>query len=137
MRAGMAMGRTPRILVVDDDPGFLELMRDLFAGTEGFEVITRKDWAGADELVRSVRPDVVVLDIMSGPRDPAGWYTLESLRGDPRTMHVPVIVCSASKLAFEERHRRLVGTSVPFVPKPFQLDDMVRTVEAALGRPAA
>ncbi|MFN2521235.1 MAG: two-component system response regulator [Candidatus Limnocylindria bacterium] len=128
--------RAPRILVVDDDPGFLELMRDLFAGTEGFEVITRKEWAGAAELVRSLRPDVVVLDIMSGPRDPAGWYTLETLRGDPRTRNVPVIVCSASEAAFDERHRRLMGTTVPFVPKPFQLDDMVRTVEAALGRSA-
>ena len=137
MREGVAMGRAPRILVVDDDAGFLELMRDLFAGTEGFEVITRKDWAGADEIVRSARPDVVVLDIMSGPRDPAGWYMLDSLRGDPRTMHVPVIVCSASNSAFDERHHRLLGTTVPFVPKPFQLDDMVRTVEAALGRPAA
>ncbi len=122
---------------MDDDPGFLELMRDLFAGTEGFEVITRKEWTGADELVRSLRPDVVVLDIMAGPRDPAGWYTLETLRGDPRTRNVPVIVCSASGAAFDERHRRLMGTTVPFVPKPFQLDEMVRTVEAALGRSAA
>ncbi|MDP9265419.1 MAG: response regulator [Chloroflexota bacterium] len=133
----MAAGRAPRILVVDDDPGFLELMRDLFAGTEGFEVITRKEWTGADELVRTLRPDVVVLDIMSGPSDPAGWYTLESLRGDPRTRNVPVIVCSASGTAPGERGRRLMGNTVPFLPKPFQLDEMVRTVEDALARSVA
>lgn len=133
----MGPGRAPRILVVDDDPAFLELMRDLFAGTEGFEVTTREEWSGVSELVRTLRPDVVLLDIMSGPRDPAGWYALDSLRGDPRTRTVPVIVCSASGAALDEGHRRLVGGSVPFVSKPFHLDEMVQTVEDVLARSVA
>jgi DNA-binding response OmpR family regulator len=52
-----------RILVVDDDPDFVEIIR-LVLTSEGHEVITASDGEAAVRLVQERHPDLVVLDVM-------------------------------------------------------------------------
>src|ERR1035437_4943123 len=59
---GMETVRSPRILVVDDEPPLVELVRGYLA-REGFEILTAGDGPSAVQMVRDETPDVVVLDV--------------------------------------------------------------------------
>ncbi len=80
-----------RILVVEDNPGAVELYRRYCTGT-GFEVVAVPDARLVWDMVRVNHPDVVVLDIMMPHVD--GWRVLYRLKQSPETQKTPVIVCS-------------------------------------------
>ena len=59
-----------KILVVDDNPSILQLVKDFFAGLKGHSVYTAENAADALQLVRERQPDLALLDIMM----PGGGY---------------------------------------------------------------
>ena len=69
-----------RILIVDDDRGFLELAERLLV-KEGFNVLSTDNPKGALQLARAARPDLVLLDILMPDFD--GWAVLESAQAGP------------------------------------------------------
>ena len=121
----------PRIAVINDDTPFLDLMRQLLEETEGFEVVTRKEWDGAYQFVKEVRPDLVILDIRIGGEE-RGWQILQMLTLDPETLPIPAIVCSAAVDDLHEQQPVLDKYGVRALPKPFDLDDLLAAVRAAL-----
>ena len=121
-----------RIVVIDDDAVFVDLMRDLLAVGEGYDVVSAPDWLQSVEFVREMRPDLIILDLMLG-RDQAGWGVLELLREDPSLAGIPVIMCSAAAPAL--RHcdaLRLDHGPLETVAKPFDVDDLLAVVERLL-----
>ena len=82
----------PRILVVDDDPDFLDTMAEALAA-EGLDVHTARTPGEAVMQAVRVPPDVILLDIMLGNTD--GIDVLEALRAEPETRAVPVLACTA------------------------------------------
>jgi CheY-like chemotaxis protein len=122
-----------RIAVVDDDPVFLELMRDLLGVGEGHDVLTSGDWIGSVEFIKSVRPDLVILDLMMG-REQAGWAVIEILRADALMRSVPIILCSAALPALDSHAGRMreVG-AVELISKPFDVDDLLDAIERLQG----
>ena len=68
-----------RIAVIDDDAVFVDLMRDLLAVGEGYEVVCAPHWLQSIEFVRDAQPDLIILDLMLG-RELSGWGVLELLR---------------------------------------------------------
>jgi DNA-binding response OmpR family regulator len=56
----METARTPRILVVDDEPPLVELVRG-YLGREGFEILTAGDGPTAVQVVRDEMPDLVAM----------------------------------------------------------------------------
>jgi CheY-like chemotaxis protein len=121
----------PRITVINDDTPFLSLMQQLLADSEGYDVVTRKEWDGAYEFVKEVRPDLVILDIRIGGEE-RGWQILQMLTLDPETLPLPVIVCSAAVDELQEHQALLDKYGVRALPKPFDLDDLLATVSMAL-----
>ena len=73
----------PLIVVLDDDEGLLELLAAILED-EGYAVGVRRQWEGAAELVRQVRPDLVILGVVF-EREPIGWHVLEALKAHPDT----------------------------------------------------
>ena len=117
-----------RIAVIDDDDVFLELMRDLLAVGEGLDVHTSADWVGSFELIKDLRPDLVILDLMMG-REERGWAVIEALRSETATRDIPIILCSAAGPAVDvhaERVRDLGAVEV--VRKPFDVDHLLNTI---------
>src|ERR1043166_7180654 len=114
-----------RIVVIDDDAVFVDLMRDLLAVGEGYDVVSAPDWVRSVEFIREMRPDLIILDLMLG-RDQAGWDVLQLLREDPATARIPVIMCSAAAPAL-----RRCDTPTPelgpieAVAKPFDVDELL------------
>jgi len=119
-----------RVLVVDDDPVILELLRINFE-IEGFEVFSASDGQEGLERARADRPDVVLSDIMMPRLD--GLQLLARLRDDPATAGVPVVLLSA-KAQNAEVQRGLALGADDYVTKPFDPLELIDRVNAVLAR---
>src|SRR5450830_1681783 len=126
----METARVPRILVVDDEPPLVELVRG-YLGREGFEILTAVDGPSAVQLVRDETPDVVVLDVML-----PGFDGLEVCRQIRAFSDAYVLMLTARS----EEIDRIVGLSVgadDYLVKPFSPRELVARIKALLRRPRA
>ncbi|HEX8770319.1 MAG TPA: response regulator [Acidimicrobiales bacterium] len=120
-----------KVLVVDDDPVILELLRLNFE-MEGFEVVSACDGrAGFDRAVTEA-PDLVISDIMMPNVD--GLEMLQQLRADPGTAELPVVLLSA-KAQHNEVQRGLDLGADDYVTKPFDPLELLDRVNALLAQP--
>lgn len=120
----------PLIAVVNDDTAFLNLMNELLSD-EGYRTILWIEGDTAFEMVRREQPALVILDIrMEHPE--AGWTVLTLIKLDPSTAHIPVIIVSADTRFLRDREERLFEMRCQFLEKPFELQDLLEMVEAAL-----
>jgi PAS domain S-box-containing protein len=92
-----------RLLVVDDDPQVVDLVRQLLEG-EPYEVVAAADGQEALEAITLQRPDIVLLDLLMPRLD--GFAVIEHLRRDAQYCQLPVIVFTAKTLTAAE-HARL------------------------------
>jgi len=122
------MAPRTRVLVVDDDPVILELLRLSFE-IEGFEVISACDGEEGWERAAADDPDVVLSDIMMPRLD--GLQLLTRLRSDPATAHLPVVLLSAKAQTKEVEKGMALGAD-DYVTKPFDPLELLDRVNAAL-----
>lgn len=81
------------ILIVDDDPDFVEIMRTILT-SRGYAVITAANGAQALQQVAAAKPDLMILDIMmSTVLD--GYMVSEKLAADPQFSYLPIIMVSS------------------------------------------
>jgi len=83
---------TARVLIVDDNIANIKLLEARLAA-EYFEVVTATNGPDALEICGRGRCDIVLLDVMMPGMD--GFETCRRLKGDPRTVHIPVIIVTA------------------------------------------
>lgn len=101
-------GRGRQVLVADDDPVVVDLVRQLLE-EDGFSVRSAVNGQEAlDEIARQ-RPDVLLLDLMMPVMD--GFETLQRLRQNPDTRDLPVVVITAKDLSAQEREELRQNTS--------------------------
>ena len=118
----------PRVLVVDDEPPIVELVRG-YLRREGWEVLTAADGPAAIAAVREHAPDVVVLDLML-----PGLDGIEVCRQLRTFSDVYVIMLTARG----EEIDRVVGLSVgadDYLVKPFSPRELLARIKALLRRP--
>src|SRR4051794_14536584 len=128
--------RRPRIAVINDDTTYLQLMYELLAQMEGYEVTLCKAWDDAYGSVKRAMPDLVLLDIeMDG--EERGWLILQLLTLDPATRPIPVIVCSAAIRSLHDHEALLQQYGVEVLAKPFDLAALLRKIEHTLGKDRA
>jgi len=119
-----------RILVVDDEPDLLELVRVNLAQA-GFEVETASKGREALECVRRSAPDLIVLDLMLP--DIQGTDVCRELRTDPEFAGLPIIMLTARA----DEVDRVVGFELgadDYVTKPFSPRELTLRVRAILRR---
>ena len=121
-------GAKKRILIVDDDRGFLELAERLLL-KEGFNVLATDNPKGALQLARAARPDVVLLDILMPDFD--GWAVLQDLKQDPVTAAVPVLILS---IVDEKKRARDAGAH-SMIAKPIDRTVLLKAVSDACNSP--
>jgi len=117
-----------RILVVDDEPDLLELVKHHLQ-REHYEVTTALDGEVALAQARRNPPDLVVLDLMLPGID--GLEVCRRLRADPRTMHVPIVMLTAKG----EESDAVIGLSQgadDYVRKPFGSKELLARIAARL-----
>ncbi len=95
--------RFPRVVVVDDTSEARRLIRRILQSQGDFEISEATDGREAIELITRERPDLVILDLMMPEVD--GFAVLDSLRSQPETANIPVIVATAKELTVDEKSR--------------------------------
>jgi CheY-like chemotaxis protein len=119
----------PRILVVDDTPALLDVIRKCLE-EEGYHVRTCLESRNAVRMAQEDRPDVIMLDVVMP--EVSGWEVLASLRTDPSFRRTPVIVCTAYVAEAIGRIEELKGPDqhLGLLPKPFELEELLEVVES-------
>ncbi len=115
-----------RILVVEDDPDLLAILRAA-AELHGHEVIAASDGAQALEAIRTLQPDLVLLDLMLPVVD--GYHVLSSIRAHSQVRDVPVVVVSA-RASDGERALGLSLGATEYVTKPYDVRALMGRVES-------
>ena len=119
-----------RVLIVDDEPlarrGLLRLLRE----APDVEVVGEcGDGASAVEAIGTLAPDLVFLDIVLPGMD--GFNALRTLRRDPATKHVPIIMISGNAAATEQFYVQRIGAD-DFMKKPFSRAEVFSRIEPLL-----
>jgi CheY-like chemotaxis protein len=119
------------IAIVEDEHTVREVMQEVLEW-EGYRVATSADGAGAMPLVLEEQPALVVLDWRLEQAD-TGLTVLQALRLDPATRDIPVIVCTADSAWLKANGDLLRQQGYAVLAKPFQLDEFLALVRAAVG----
>jgi DNA-binding response OmpR family regulator len=117
-----------RILVVDDEPDLVELVRHHLV-REHYDVVTAGDGETGLAEARRRLPDLVVLDLMLPGID--GLEVCRRLRSDPRTTHIPIVMLTAKG----EESDAVIGLSQgadDYVRKPFGMKELVARIATRL-----
>lgn len=114
-----------RILIVDDEPRILLLMKGLLK-TNGYEVETAKDGAAALEIVRAGGVDIVVTDLRMQPMD--GMALFREVHAD--SPDVPVILLTAYA-SVETAIDAMKSGIFDYLTKPFKVEDMLACLKRA------
>lgn len=123
-----AEGAGKRVLVVEDDASIALGLR-MNLENEGYEVVMAEDGERALDLVRTLDPDLVLLDVMLPRKN--GLEVLHTLRGEGHVM--PVIILSAKSGEMDKVAGLELGAE-DYVAKPFSLAELLARVRAALRR---
>ena len=118
----------PIVLVADDDPSILEILKLGFR-TKGYEVITASDGRSAVQAIEQSRPDLLVLDIEMPHL--TGIEVLRHLRKDWPAL--PVVIMTAHgtiSLAVEA----MKEGATEFITKPFEMEQLLLVIQKALER---
>jgi CheY-like chemotaxis protein len=120
-----------KLLVCDDEDVLRALVRATLEPA-GHEIVEARTGDEAVELVRSARPDLVVLDMMMPGR--SGIDILEELRADldPGVAGATVIMLTA-RAQVTDRERALAAGADHFLPKPFSPAQLASLVDEVLG----
>lgn len=114
-----------KILIIDDDPNIVTYLEDIFQDN-GYATCKATDGAGAMDVVRSERPDLITLDLEMpkewGPR----FY--RELTQDEELGGIPVIVISG--LA---GNKYAIPKAVASFTKPFDREELLKVVKETLG----
>ncbi|MBL8228708.1 MAG: protein kinase [Bryobacterales bacterium] len=119
---------TAPILLVDDDPTSLDVLRRTLDG-RGFRLFVTRNGEDALKVARRWRPLVILLDVVMPGMD--GYETCRRLMADPETAGAAVIFLSALEETSDKVRGLEVG-AVDFITKPFQSDEVVARVNAHL-----
>jgi DNA-binding response OmpR family regulator len=118
------------VLVIDDDPVILELLRVNFE-IEGLDVICASDGEEGFRKAQTEQPDIVISDIMMPRRD--GLQLLTDLKRDPTTSDLPVILLSAKAQKTEVQQGLDLGAD-DYITKPFDPLELIDRLNAVMTR---
>lgn len=117
------------VLIVDDAPADRELLGSILRHA-GHEVHEADRGAHALDLARSLRPDVIIADILLPTMD--GYELVRALRNDEATADIPVIF-STSSYVLDEVRRLAAACGVEYIlVKPCEFEEVSRVVEEAI-----
>lgn len=120
----------PRLLVADDDPELLALLRLRYEKL-GYEVSEATDGNMALAKVIEAKPDVIVLDVMMPGR--SGWEVARALRREDVTRDIPILMLTAIGERMNEMTSPLYGAD-DYLDKPFDFPALDAKLEALLAR---
>ena len=117
-----------RVLVIDDSPTIVALLKRMLQQNQ-LVVLEAFDAESGIEIARKEVPDLIFLDIVLPGMD--GFNALRTLRRDPITKHLPIIMISGNAQATEQFYVQRIGAD-DFMKKPFSRAEVFIRIEALL-----
>lgn len=124
------MNGVHRVLVVEDNPLNLKLVRDVLTAS-GYEVVPAITGEEGVSLAASCRPDLVLMDLQLPDFD--GYEALRRLRQDAALATVPVVAVTAFAMR-EDRERARTSGFDGYLEKPISIRELPAQVGAFIGR---
>jgi DNA-binding response OmpR family regulator len=122
-------GKSNKVVIVEDDPVVIELLADELR-QQGFEPLVVRRGSTVVKTVKDEKPGAVILDLALPDRD--GTQILRELKDDWDAKKTPVIVISAYTGRLDHTGR---DQAEAVFPKPFDLDQLLGSVRAAVNKP--
>ncbi|MEB3887139.1 response regulator [Lyngbya sp. CCY1209] len=119
-----------RILIIDDEPDILEVLRCCLTSLAGWQVYCADSGFEGIDLASEVRPDAILLDLMMPSMD--GLTVLRHLRDREETRNIPVILISAKIQLLSARRQQQLKVAGA-IPKPFHPRSIVCEIQTFLG----
>jgi two-component system response regulator VicR len=124
-----------KIMVVDDDPQILDLIK-IRLKANNYEVITSPDGKEAISRIQEERPDLIIMDIMM-PHMPGG-DAVRILMQDNKTKDIPVIFLTALTANLpndtgQNGNINVDGHYFPAIPKPFKSEKLLLEIKKIIG----
>ncbi|MDQ3694520.1 MAG: response regulator [Chloroflexota bacterium] len=120
--------RQRHVLVVNDTQEILDLFREILED-EGYRVsLYTYAFRDLGDILKQ-KPDLIILDFMIGGED-YGWQLLQKMKMSRETAKIPVIVCTAALGLVRQLEGHLKEKNVGIVVKPFDIDDLLREINA-------
>jgi two-component system sensor histidine kinase ChiS len=123
-----SVSHQPRILIVDDDPINIELMRAQLHD-EGYSIDCALDGEEALERVSREKPDLILLDIMIPKK--SGFEVCKHVKGKPETRSIPIIMVTALK-DMESRVKGIAVGADDFLTRPLDKSELIARVKSML-----
>jgi len=114
-----------KILAVDDEKHILRLVQ-INLEKAGYDVYTGSNGQEAIERTREVQPDLIVMDVMMPIMD--GFEALKTLKADPKTADIPVIMLTAKAQDADVFHGWQSGADL-YLTKPFNPMELLTFVK--------
>lgn len=127
--ANPSAGSNRRVLVVDDEADFAEILKSFLTLKGHFEVEVALSGFAAGVAVARFKPGAILMDILMPEMD--GFDVLRMLRADPDTRNIPVVACTAYRDPSVEQRVRREGFD-GYVEKPVKLDELLITIEGVI-----
>ena len=129
------MAEKPVVLVVDDEPHLLKLVRSNLESSNR-RVVTALEGQSALQTLEKEGADLVILDVMMPDKD--GYAVCKELKADPKLGKIPILLLTAvvSKIA-TTRYTQQGGLETEaddYIDKPVEPDVLVKRIESLLAK---
>lgn len=117
-----------KILVVDDEPDLTDIIQTFLEGA-GYHVTSENSSVKAIEKAKSLKPDLVLLDITMPVMD--GYQVCQELKKDKATADIPIVFLTG-KDPNEDNKRSFKSGADLFIKKPFSCESLLEIVRIVL-----
>jgi len=115
---------TCKVLVVDDSPVDLQHLKTIVEGA-GYQVITAKNGADAQDMAKTFRPDVILMDVVMDGID--GFEACRNINSDAVTSNIPVYFVTSKNQRADRVWGELQGGK-GMISKPFTPDQILQAI---------
>ncbi|HLG23350.1 MAG TPA: response regulator [Candidatus Nanoarchaeia archaeon] len=120
-----------KIMVVDDEESLRELAEAIFT-QEGFEVIKASSGSECLDILKTEKPDLVLMDMMMPGM--SGRETTEKIRTNPATKNLKIMFLTVARFSETGKDTLNQLNVSDYVTKPFENDELVRRVKKLIGK---
>jgi CheY-like chemotaxis protein len=118
------------IMLVDDNPDVLYSVQKSLESLGDYKVITVESGRKCLQLLKNIRPDLILLDIMMPGMD--GWDTCAKIKGDKKTENIPIVFLTAKTDPISKSMGRLA--SADYITQPFEMKDLKKRIGSVINK---
>ncbi len=123
----MSKQEKKKILVVDDDPAIVKLVKSILEA-EGFDVDTASDGIDALVKVKEVKPSLIVLDIMMPELN--GYDVCHKIKFDSPYKEIPILLLTSRDQEIDSRIGQMMG--IRYLQKPLKRETFLAEIKNIL-----